>query len=520
MNRLNTIIIFICLGFISASANDIARNGEIDEQITRFWKHISNINDTDEESIGKYFGYIVKYYERSDDRLTFNSDRIGMFNFLKNYRYKVLQNNNITQSFQRTEIKNYPENEDHLFFVTGILNREILQNKEDFLIKPITVKMLVYYNKEANKDNTVKILEIKMNQNLDKVYPKFRDEYELKVIPSKTHIGYAAEDVTISIFSKKRTIKSYPGIDDIGKIVDSTFVRVTGTADYAKLYQINESKYKASFRDNFSTSSQSYVISFKQEDGGLTRDVHITQSFQYSPNKLKMFFEFDGAYYNPLWNISLHYSPKYNLGLSIMFTPEESRFSFGGIISSNFDSFRDLYSNYEISYSKSISQSNVIVNGYKITSEVLNPEENDYSSIFDPYNEAKHYKSRTIIMANLGYHLTNWCNISLGIGPIIYRDLHFMETTYDVTRTSYTPMQSGLPTIADIYTHSRHISPHNYYFKSPTTWDLGLRPAINFSIPLGEDVYMPIGCGYVISTLGKLKDCNSFDFNIGISFNY
>ena len=530
MNRIYTIIIFACLS-IASFANTTVRDKEIDGEITDFWSNITRTSDKNGVDLDYYIKYVSSRFEGDDVKFKLNNQKITLASFMYNYKQNVLKNDYISHYFERTtEIKKDDRGE-RLYKIQGKLKREyIRKNTKEFVVMPIDISLLIFYDERKPIDARVKILELVMEQDITRVYPHIFYEYDFDVKPAKTQIDYTAESVKFYIISRKRKVTEYPrtGIDPL--FAEYEPVKVTGIADYAKLSQLNDTEFVVSFRENYSSSPRSYVVSFKQ-DGGKSQDITIKQSFPYKPNKIKKFFEVDKTYYDRLWDISLHYSPKYNIGVSAMYTPEESRFSFGGIIASNFDSFRGIDWCTEVSVSTlsagsaessvgSIWPTSDIVNGYKITQETLNPEENNFSSIFDPYSEAKHYKSRTLILANFGFHITNWWNISLGIGPIIYRDLYFMETTYDVTRTSYTPTQNGLPAIEDVYTYRKHTGPQNYYFKNPTKWDLGIRPAVNFSIPLGDDFYMPIGCGYIISALGKLEDCNSLDFNIGISFYY
>ena len=204
-----------------------------------------------------------------------------------------------------------------------------------------------------------------------------------------------------------------------------------------------------------------------------------------------------------------------------MYTFDNSRLSLGALIAMNFDNFRGMESIGGLANS---SYSSVVIsiggtgdgvtNGYKVTTETVNPEKTNYSELMDPYNEAKHYTSRSLYLAQGGFNISQWMRFDLGLGAARAKNLYFMENAYALDIYKYEKTYSTLPDIDDVYVYRNRYK--DYYYEDPAKWGFAIRPALNFQIPLGSynDSYLSLGLGYTFVT--GIKDASSLDFSIGI----
>lgn len=220
--------------------------------------------------------------------------------------------------------------------------------------------------------------------------------------------------------------------------------------------------------------------------------------------------------------LSYHYSPKYQIGLSFMYRLEDSHFSFGGIIASSTGLYRGWNLNNSSNVSVSQSTSIDLTTGssgtsgtIKSSTETLRGEDEDYSNIVDPYNEAKHYDSNALILASAGYNPFNLIMLEAGIGAAYHRDKYYMDNTYNIITTTETDVVTNeVINTSESYKETGN----SHWYKQNTKWSTAFRIGAKLFIPLDHfDKYsITIGMGYTY--LPSLNKFSSWDANVGFGW--
>ena len=510
------IILLACISLGTLNAqNEYEIRKSIESSLENFMSRITFLNDDEEpiqaSTIASDFG--GGHYFRV------NGSETNLESFLKSYSSSDLRQMYVNHSLNFTTksiSKTSSNSSDKRWTIKAKLSRENATN-EDYLIKDEDITFVVRWN---GIDKEVSILEISFSTPLQIVRPVTNREYRFEIdrknsTLSLTHTG---GDWKLSLLSKYRDVKSYPGIEGktiIGNYYPSPYTY--NSPNNLKVTVNDDPQYlSGNLRGNYSKQPRYYSIKLIQTDTGKTIDETITVN---PPKETTPWdYDFEGN------QIELFYSLKYNFGLSYMYSFGNSRFSIGLLAAMNFDKFRGMKNSFTTeevhtiiggSGSNTITGSNT-VNGYNITKETVNPEKTNYSSLLDPYNEAKHYTSRSLYLVQGGFNVSQWARFDLGLGAARARDLYFMENAYALDIYKYEKTSSALPDIDDVYVYRNKYK--DYYFKDPAKWGFAIRPALNFNIPLNSynDSFLSLGVGYTFVT--GIKDANSLDFSIGFRF--
>lgn len=511
------VIIFlacISLGTLNAQNEYEIRKG-IQSSLENFMSRITFLNDDEEpiqaSTIASDFG--GGHYFRV------NGSETNLESFLKSYSRSDLRQMYVNHSLNFTTksiSKTSSNSSDKRWTIKAKLSRENATN-EDYLIKDEDITFVVRWN---GVDKEVSILEISFSTPLQIVRPVTNREYKFEIDRrnSTLSLPYTGGDWKLSLQSWYRDVKSYPGIDGKTTVGDFYLTPYTYSSPNNLKVTVNDNPQYLSgnLRGNYSKQPRNYSIRLTQSNTGKTIDQTITVNVK--PISDPFDYDFHGN------QIELFYSLKYNFGLSYMYSFEDSRFSIGLLAAMNFDKFRGMKNWLETASVVQVQTTTIsiigggtgdnTVNGYNVTKETINPEKTNYSSLLDPYNEAKHYTSRSLYLAQGGFNVSQWARIDLGIGAARARDLYFMKNAYALDIYKYEKTSSTLPDINDVYVYRNKYK--DYYFKDPAKWGFAIRPALNFNIPLNSynDSFLSLGVGYTFVT--GIKDANSLDFSIGL----
>lgn len=512
MKRGIVVLIFCGIYLFSYSQNEIDIKNGIVYSLNDFFSQLSMIND-DEEPIRPSTiaaGFKGEHYFR------FNGKDISFENFLKDYSHSVLQNSyvNHTLDITKSSIKKTTSTEtDKRYTVKAKLKRQNATD-EDYYIKDEDITLIVKWN---GIDKDVSILDVSFSAPLQIIRPIIEREYkfELDSENSILSVPYYGGNWKIALKSWFRDVKSYPGIPDKTTEGDWYLSTFEGySQDNLKFEKSENPQFlSGTLRSNYSKDARYYNFKLTQNSSGKSFNQRITHE-----RRVTHWYDFDSDIFHQL---ELFYSLKYNFGISYMYTFDNSRLSLGALIAMNFDNFRGMESIGGLANS---SYSSVVIsiggtgdgvtNGYKVTTETVNPEKTNYSELMDPYNEAKHYTSRSLYLAQGGFNISQWMRFDLGLGAARAKNLYFMENAYALDIYKYEKTYSTLPDIDDVYVYRNRYK--DYYYEDPAKWGFAIRPALNFQIPLGSynDSYLSLGLGYTFVT--GIKDASSLDFSIGI----
>lgn len=518
MKRLFISIIATMCCISAHSQNEYEIKKSIEKSLTNFFSLLSFIND-DEEPINPK---TIASDFRGENYFRLNGTETTLENFLSSYSSSDLCNyfvNHTLQVSTNNIKKTSTVASDRRWTVKAKLLRENATG-EDYFIKDEDVTFIVRWN---GLDKEVSILDLTFSTPLKIVRPVTNREYKFEIdrrnsILSVPHVG---GEWKIAINSWYRDVKSYPGIE--GKTTFGEYYLSPYTYQSQKNLKITESsnpQYLSGYlRENYSKQPRSYTISLTQTNTGKT----LNQTITVGTKPTHCIFDFDSDGYN---QIELLYSLKYNFGLSYMYTFEDSRFSLGLLAAMNFDKFRGMKNldNLGISANSSIvidltdKNNDGTTNGYKVTTETINPDKTNYSELLDPYSEAKHYTSRSLYLVQLGFNISQWMRLDVGVGAARARNLYFMKNAYALDIYRYEKTSENLPDIDDIYVYRNKYK--DYYYKDPAKWGFAVRPALNFQIPLDsyDESHLTFGAGYTF--VPGIKDASSLDFSIGIRWEY
>lgn len=214
----------------------------------------------------------------------------------------------------------------------------------------------------------------------------------------------------------------------------------------------------------------------------------------------------------PFSVISYHFSPKYQLGVSFLYHPtSDSRFSYGGIISTSFDVYRGWFSSALVHASAS-SESNSSTEQTMVTTNVNEGQER-YSEVVDPYNEAKKYDANALFLFNLGYNVCNGVMLEAGAGAAYHRDKYYMPNMYQLQKTVVSDTQTGEIVGEPIYKYIKQDISH--WYKQNTKWSPAIRLGTKFLIPLDRFKYYCIAFGGGYTYLPINHKFSSWDANVG-----
>lgn len=225
-------------------------------------------------------------------------------------------------------------------------------------------------------------------------------------------------------------------------------------------------------------------------------------------------FESDG-----LHKINYHFSQFTQIGLSYMFRPERSHFSYGLITGFSAGLFAPVTNPLSDEILIDLTGLNIGVNtdpNKKVEVEVIDGSSEHYSSFIDPYNEAKHYDESMLFLANFGYAPCNGIILEAGLGAGFHQDLYRMDNTYSIQRTITTNQLTGEVTKSP-YEYKKQ-TPGKWY-KENNKWSMALRAGIQFLIPIFDgDNVITLGSGYTY--MPSINQYSDWDFNIGCGWYF
>lgn len=513
-----SIIVTMCC-ITAHSQNEYEIKKSIENSLTNFFSLLSFIND-DEEPTNP--ATIASDF-RGEHYFRLNGTETTLENFLSSYSRSDLRNNFVNHTLQLStnNIKKTSNTaSDRRWTVKAKLLRENATG-EDYYIMDEDVTFIVRWN---GLDKEVSILDLNFSTPLKIVRPVTNREYVFAVDRKNSILSlpYTGGDWKIAVQSWYRDVKSYPGIDGKTTVGDYYLSPYTSQSqNNLKITENSNPQYlSGNLRGNYSKQPRNYTISLTQTNTGKT----LNQTITVGTKPTHCIFDFDSDGYH---QIELLYSLKYNFGLSYMYTFEDSRFSIGLLAAMNFDKFRGMkkIGLAEVTQTQSITidltggnGSDGTTNGYKVTTETINPEKTNYSELLDPHNEAKHYTSRSLYLAQAGFNISQWMRFDVGVGAARARNLYFMKNAYALDIYRYEKTSENLPDIDDIYVYRNKYK--DYYYKDPAKWGFAVRPALNFQIPLDsyDESHLTFGAGYTF--VPGIKDASSLDFSIGIRWEY
>lgn len=491
---------------------------EIETGIRSFFSTISDLNDPDNAVT---FERIVARYQKADD-FTFNGTMTSMSKFLSDYQKNVLKNDNISHIIEKkrnVDIKLVKKGTD-LYSYTGVLHRIFLDDEENVKVKDVDVNIEVFYDK-SKQDSRVLIRSINFDPKLSKVNVAIKDEHTFKTNSEKTYVNSDASLATANILSTKNTLRYFPGIDNTTSRYD--YVRVPFTVinhqGVRKAVVLNDSTVSCEFYNNYSQQTRTYSVTLAQSGSNKQIVWTIVQSGRSIPESpwekfVRVLTDYDND--EEKHDINVFYSPKYDLGLSYMYTPEDSRFGFGLTLATTFNSYKELFGTQQANAFTFTSLGDHFLNGYKVEHEYLHPYNESYSELMDPYGEAEVKKLSSLMLANVGYYVNDWLRIDLGLGAACSKNIYHMNNAYGVDKFTFVKTNPSLPDVDPYYYYS--VAVNDYDYKDKNKWGFAIRPSLNFRIPLVDDeLYLPVGVGYTYVT--NNSSISSIDFSIGISIS-
>lgn len=538
---MKNIRVFLLLSLCLSSNNIFGQNEEVKRtdiisSLIHFFDNLSSVNDEYDSMPASEF---VRIYG-NENALTggghyfrYNGQETDMTSFIQYYAKSSIEGRNINHKldiYNRT-INVRPVDKvsstDQRWIVKGRLQRanadfETSDKNEDYLIKDEPIDLVVRYN---GHEKEISILEINIkNLRLQKVFPVYRTQIVFLPVRNNTSMNLSAAggEWSCQMQSYSARIKEYPGFDKTSE-TRTPLGFTYSLGDQRSSIKIGNIKVdnesiKGTVSQNFLKKSRSSTINLIQNETNKIYSVTIFQSGAVKPCKWCDFFDVDD--YHNLSQIGLSYSLKYGVGLIYKYHFEDTRFSLGGLVATNFDTYRGWkkLDDEEPSLPVDNSSTSIGLNKdlYEISREIVIPETSNYSSILDPRNEAKKYTARSLFLIQPGVNVTNWCNFTLGIGVALSHNKYFMETAYGYTKYSFTKLDPSLPDIDDIYDYRAYYK--NYYYKDPIKCHFAIRPSLDFRIPVERHQYINLEVGYVLTP--GCKDGASLDFAIGYTWDY
>lgn len=489
---------------------------------------MSCISDINEDEDGYLDPSTIQYEFGGANYFIANGKDAVIADFFRNYSKRGLDGSlvyHIIDWTYNSVTKSKTSRSDNVWNITATLKRQS-GNGEDFLVKDTPINLVVRFN---GIDKNISLLEINFPTSIEKIYPRFEKEYYFKSNPSRRNVEWSGGQVNFDIDSRYRNVKIY---STLKTIPEETWYRLPFSVISSDFnYSINNQNntLTGEIKPNYSKSgSNNYKMVLKQEDGlyaPITIEVYQGVKPKTSP------FEFDSDIEH---QIELFYSLKYQFGLSYTYVIPDSRWTIGVLAAMNNNTFKatkplQIFNNkpnlsieqnvnieINVNHNSSSNESDNSMNGYIVGEETEFPTEDNYSSIFDPNNNAKHYTSRQFCVISPGFFITNWMRFDLGLGIARARDLHYMENVPSITRYSYTKTDPALPDIDDVVVYSNYYK--TFWFNDKQELSFALRPALNFQIPLGKyrERFLTGGIGYTYTP--SIKNGSSMDFTFGFGF--
>lgn len=309
-----------------------------------------------------------------------------------------------------------------------------------------------------------------------------------------------AEHATIKIYSNKEALV-YLDNKHIGKVYPSEPLNISTLSGNRELKLSANGYYPASRLLEIKPGANS---------------AHFTLSKEYPP-----FWQWDG--YNETHFLSYHFSPKYQIGLSYMYRPDNSRWSFGATLAISPGLFRNVgVQAYSYSYVDTDRTYTVDENGSQLTYREQTKYQfldgDHYSEELDPYNEAKKYNANFLGLVNVGYNICNGVMMEAGIGAGHHQDYIQMPSLYIKGVTTTTNLATGQEVREPTVEYIKQAG--SKWFKENSKWSPAARIGARFFIPLDDwdNNFITLGSGYTF-LFTNFKQ-SSWDVNIGYVWSF
>lgn len=334
--------------------------------------------------------------------------------------------------------------------------------------------------------------------------------------------GYETYENSISIFPSPKSQKSF-----IYNLTELKPVTLTVTSNVSGASVCLDGKFAGKTNCKLSTMSGTHQL--KVEKNGY-KNKTVTVNLRKDSNQEHFILErsqdrflgWSGSY-SGLHHLSYHFSPKYQIGLSYLYRPEDSHFSYGlylsgstgllkGIVSAQ-NIIQDVSINVSSNRTYSVYENGVLVEYKETQSAISDNLIDEYSEEIDPDHDAKKYDSNAIMLANFGYNPCNGLLIEAGIGAGYHQDKYYLPYALNMTKTVTTNLNTGQVVGEPKYDYKK--SEGEQWFRQGTKWSPALRLGGKAFIPLdGWDRYfISIGGGYTF--LFTNNKYSSWDASVG-----
>lgn len=354
----------------------------------------------------------------------------------------------------------------------------IVQGLQEVVFRLSPSNVVLSLDDETYSDGQAKILKLGKSYKYQAIAPGYETKEGSIVITS-----FDDKDYSINLTKlEPATLSVRSNVSDASVYLDGKYVGETPIDNKETLSGVHTIKVKKS---GYYSESKTLRLSAgdNYERFVLTKDAPWA-------------WDWDGYEY-PKGNVSYHFSPRYQLGLSYdhIF---ENHFSIGGMFSTSFGAYRgvNFLTKTSYSYSETDLDGNVAIYSGDL----------EYSSFVDPYNEAKHCDSNVLLLLQGGYLPCNLVMINLGLGAAMHRDKYYMENTYSI-------MQKD-----DVVEYKPVGFPH--WYKQNTKWSPAVRLGAKFFIPLDEDQENCITIGGGYTYLPTTHKYSSWDASVGFSWQF
>lgn len=227
--------------------------------------------------------------------------------------------------------------------------------------------------------------------------------------------------------------------------------------------------------------------------------------------------------YNDSQYFSYMYSPKYKIGLSYLYRPENSRFSYGAILSVSPEWFRGLklvainsYTTLSSTFTIDDKDGNMVE--YQEVSTSTGKAPNKYTEEIDPNHEAKKYNANALMLVNVGFNPCNGILIEAGFGSAYHQDRYHLPFQLHQIKTVTTNLNTGETVGEPTYKYSKDSG--SQWIKQNAKWSPALRSGAKALIPLDywDKYFISLGGGYTF--LFSNSKYSSWDANIGIVWKF
>lgn len=222
------------------------------------------------------------------------------------------------------------------------------------------------------------------------------------------------------------------------------------------------------------------------------------------------FWSWDGE---DILNVSYHFSPKYQIGLSLLRRAEDSRFSYGIFLGCSPRLFSGIFLGEKQTIHLNLDLTPQPEN-YTREHTYVYADSSPYSQDVDPYSEAKKYDGNALMLGQIGISPFNGMTIELGLGASYHCDKYYMKNTYDLERTIYRDKNTQEVTL-QISQWTKN--DESRWYNQGDKWSPAMRLGAMFAIPISSDDYnLTFGGGYTFLPMNMKY--SSWDASVGWSW--